>query len=285
VSFSLYAETSKLIPLFLQGAEIYLGQVGPKTAHIYRKDLLLILNVFEKHQVSKPRLKKILQLAGSKEWPLPQDRAILGLAKKSLSPLPKLALHAVKFKVSEESDDVYNDDIYMYFFVTDGVFPSGKVTSIYKNLDEGDSFFFNQIDRVIYPAAGVSHMPQSTLIIDYGIMESDGDDIRESQALSGAIIDLAIGVYSAVEPESSIKLEQLRSEVKALSNLVLNMNDDDRLVTDTLVFQGDEMKRMLENQNYVEFDRKYKKSSTFDDFKYQIFFRMIRDDSSFMVTQ
>src|SRR5690606_30959932 len=106
----------------------------------------------------------------------------------------------------EESDDFFNDDIYAYYFVTVGVVPTGKVTSLYRGLDQGDVLFFNEIDRKIFPLSGDAKSPSNHLIIDYGIIESDGDDMQELQKLTSIIVDMVIAVYATEHPEGGTLL-------------------------------------------------------------------------------
>lgn len=284
LSFNLQARESKLLPLFFEAATLYQSDSSLAETQVLQKELVLILNLFHKNKISEQTLNQILSHKQQDRWQLPvMSSRHVGQIKINSPELPELALHAVKFKVVEESDDALNDDLYMYFFITDGVVPTGKVTSIYKGNDEGDAFFFNQLDRVVFPQGLAAKKPAQHLIVDYGIMESDGDDIKKWQALSSVILDLAISLYQ--EPKSEMKLDELRSEVKALSEVILGMNHDDRLVTATLTFQGDELARMLENQSYVEFKQKHRKSSTFDDFKYEILFRLIKNDDPTLATR
>jgi hypothetical protein len=161
--------------------------------------------------------------------------------------------------------------------VTDGVIPTGKVTSIYKGLDEGETFFFNEVDRAIYPLLGVpAKSPDNHLIIDYGIIESDGDDIKDLQKLSSIIIDIAITVYSQIDPENAQILVNLRKEVKALADLLLSMNDDDRIANGSFGYTNAELTEILRDRTYVEFKKTHKKESQFDDWEYHLRFRLIR---------
>lgn len=286
LTINVHASESKLLPLFLEAADLYQQDSSLADSQVLQKELVLILKLLKDHQVLPIHLRELTQ----KKHLLPKLLPGLsyeqwGRPKLKEGPVPEIALHAVKFKVVEESDDALNDDLYMYFFVTDGVVPTGKVTSIYKGNDEGDAFFFNEIDRQLFPQGMAAKRPAQHLIIDYGIIESDGDDIRKWQALSGVILDLAISVYQNPGDLKGIKLEDLRKEVKALSEVILGINHDDRLVTGTMAFQGDELASMLENQSYVEFKQKHRKSSTFDDFKYEILFRLIRNDNPSLATR
>ena len=286
LTINVHASESKLLPLFFEAADLYQQDSSLADSQVLQKELVLILKLLKDHQVLPIHLRELTQ----KKHLLPKLLPSLsyeqwGRPKLKEGPVPEIALHAVKFKVVEESDDALNDDLYMYFFVTDGVVPTGKVTSIYKGNDEGDAFFFNEIDRQLFPQGMAAKRPAQHLIIDYGIIESDGDDIRKWQALSGVILDLAISVYQNPGDLKGIKLEDLRKEVKALSEVILGINHDDRLVTGTMAFQGDELASMLENQSYVEFKQKHRKSSTFDDFKYEILFRLIRNDNPSLATR
>ena len=51
-------------------------------------------------------------------------------------------------------------------------------------------------DRVIFPTPEIGYAaPYKHLIVDYSIIESDGDDITEMQKLSQAIVPLAAAAY------------------------------------------------------------------------------------------
>ena len=277
---SAWAENSKIIPTFIEATKLYVESNQTSEESLYlRPDLRAALEVLEKHQIDPALLEKRIPL-NKRDWKLrASDRYDYWVKHpvKSRVEIPEMALHAYKMKVVEASDDWLKDNIYVFFFVTDGVIPTGKVTSIYKGLKHGDSFFFNEIDRAIFPLIGVpAKRPENHLIIDYGIMESDGDDIKELQKLSSIIIDLAIGVYSAHDPQHAQILINLRKEIKALTELLLGLNDDDRQATGTVAFKAEELAEMLRTNSYVEFKRTHKNNHSLNTWAYELHFRLLR---------
>src|SRR5690606_37877520 len=126
--------------------------------------------LFDRHHIKSETISRWCSLRRNFKWQLPSSdeyerRFLLSLGEEEGI---AISLHFTKVKVEEESDDVFNDDLYFYFFLTDGVIPSGKVTSIYKNLDEGDSVHIMPADRVLYPVTGEAKSPRRHLIVDYG---------------------------------------------------------------------------------------------------------------------
>jgi len=191
--------------------------------------------------------------------------------------LPELGFHAYKLDIIEEDDDLWNDNIYCYFFTTDGVIPSGKVTSIYKGNNQGDSFFFNEIDRVLFPVPGiVAAKPNNHLIVDYGIIESDGDDIKNMQKISGIIIDIAVVVFAAAYPEVGPLILELRQEVKNLANALLELNHDDRLATGSVHLSAKDMAAILSENSYYEFSKTHKGTHGLSNWEYKMHFRLLK---------
>lgn len=187
-----------------------------------------------------------------------------------------MAVQASRLTVIDQSDWL-GDDIYAYFLITDGVIPTGKVTSIYKGTQSGQSFFFNEIDRSIFPLTGIpAKRPENHLIIDYGIIESDGDDIKQMQKLSALIIDLAIAVYSSYDPQNAQVIMNLRKEIKALTEMVLSLNNDDRLVTGTLAWKASQLEEILRHESFVTIPHKYEGTTSLGTFEYKIDFRLLK---------
>lgn len=277
-----YAETSKVIEAFMEASEIYVHEGFREDSGLFVKpDVHNILKVFEEKDISPELLERFVGQKGN--WSLPADDQFdewvqeASKAKRPFTNAPEVALHAIKIDVIEMSDDFFKDDIYAYFFVTDGVIPTGKVTSIYKGIGAGEGFFFNEIDRAIFPLLGApAKTPDNHLIVDYGIIESDGDDIKEMQKLSSIIIDIAIAVYSAYDPQSAQILVNLRKEIKALAEMLLSLNHDDRLVTGSFGYKTSELEEILSERSFVEFKKNHKKSSTFDNWEYDLHFRLLR---------
>jgi hypothetical protein len=190
-----------------------------------------------------------------------------------------LALHAFRLDVIEDYDDIMNDDVYGYFIVTHDDLLWGKVTSIYRNMDEGTSVFLSPEDRGLFGPKGDKLIAGNHLIIDFGLIESDGEDIRYLQRVSDAIVDLAIVAVTVYNPEAGIAAAQAREETKNLLRLVVELDDDDRLVTDTLRFTSNSLMSMLNDQgsgSLVEFDRLYDRETTFTHFTYRLNFRLFK---------
>lgn len=279
-----WAETSKLIPTFLEAAKVYVADKSQEdTVQMLRPDIQAAVEVLGQKNVDPKLLEEVIAKASQKSWILPQDDEFDRLIEESKkNPLtqvdvPEVAFHAVRIDVNKKADVFFNDDVYAYFFVTDGVIPTGKVTSIYKGLTSGDSFFFNEVDRAIFPLVGISaKKPENHLIIDYGIIESDGDDIKKMQQLSSIIIDIAIAVYSAHDPQNAQILVSLRKEIKALADLLLTMNNDDRLVTSSFAYTTADLAKLLKEDSFVEIKKNHKKTNGFKTFNYDIHFRLLR---------
>ena len=273
-----FAENSRIIPVFLEASELYIQ--GYSKTFIIRPDIKAAINVLEESKIDPVLLEKHT-LTKSKAWPLREDdlydRWVKSSRKIHNTEIPEVAVHAVRIKVVDETDDWFKDDVYAYFFITDGVIPTGKVTSIYKGIGQGQSFFFNEVDRAIFPLIGIpSKKPENHLIIDYGIIESDGDDIKELQKLSSVIIDIAIAVYTAYNPQNAQILINLRKEVKALAEMLIGLNKDDRLATGTIAYTGEKLQEMLKERSYVEVTKKHVSKAEMDTWDYRLTFRILR---------
>ncbi len=276
-----WAQNSIVLPAFRDAVKVYVESPDLSHTLVLNPKTRALIEIFEKKKITPEMLEPYLAvLEGKTDFSLPVDDKYDGWIKNrktDVSNVPELALHAFGFDVVEESDDFFNDDIFCYFFVTDGVIPTGKITSIYKGLDEGETFFFNEVDRAIYPLLGVpAKAPDNHLIIDYGIVESDGDDIKDLQKLSAIIIDIAISVYSTIDPQNAQVIVNLRKEVKALADLLLSMNNDDRLANGSFGYTTAELSEILRENTYVEFKKVHKKESNFDDWEYHLRFRLLR---------
>lgn len=273
---TLFADTSKIIPTFLEASRLYInGEEG-----LYASpDIRAALAVLEKNNIDPAVLEKRIHDKTS-YWPLRADDQFDQWVKhpeKTTNEVPEMAAHAFRFKVNRGSDVFFKDDIYAYFFVTDGVIPTGKVTSIYKGLSSGQSFFFNEIDRAIFPLVGVpAKRPENHLIIDYGIIESDGDDIKEMQKLSSIIIDIAIAVYSTYDPQNAQILVNLRKEIKALADMLLTLNNDDRMAEGTIAWKAKELEELLKDESYVEITKHHHSKAELNKFDYELSFRLLR---------
>lgn len=277
IVIGVYAQESIVARAFIQAAEIYQNDSLALRNYVLKPEIRVLLDLFKSRDIKRDWLKPYSQMT----YPnlISEDKYDLWklTEKRRMRSSSKIALHAFKIDVLE-SEDWLGDDIYAYFFITDGTIPTGKVTNLYLNIDSGQSIFFNSSDRVIYPI-GIhgGSIPNQHLIIDYGIIESDGDDIKNLQKLSSIIIDIAMAVYASLEPENSSILLKLRREMKTLAELIINLNDDDRLLTSSFAYKTEEIDAMMNGKTFIEFKRKHGSKYFFEKWKYQIHFRILRD--------
>jgi hypothetical protein len=68
----------------------------------------------------------------------------------------------------------------------------------------------------------------------------------------------------------------LRKEIKALSDLLLAQNNDDRLATGTLAYTSTEIACLLKDKSFVDIKRNHKKQSDFESWEYDIHFRILK---------
>lgn len=198
---------------------------------------------------------------------------------KNLKDQMAVSFEAVKISVIEESDDLFGDDIYAYFFVTDGFVTTAKVTGIYKNLSEGEAFFLSLADRKLFPMTGDLGAKGFTnhLIVDMGIVESDGDDIAEAKKLTNIIIDIAIVIIASQAPDVGAEIAKLRKEIKALADFFNDLNKDDRLVTDTIILTYEDLaKKLPGNKTVSEFTKKYSGKNWYSEWSYEVLFRLLK---------
>lgn len=272
-----YAQESFVSRAFIQASAIYQEHDQALENYILKPEIRVILDLFKSRNISPEMLKPYSRLSYPKL--ISPDKYDLWRLKDSSAnhTLFKISIHAYKIDVLD-SEDWGGDDIYAYFFVTDGMIPSGKVTSLYSNIDSGQSVFFSSQDRIIYPLGVLGGLsPKNHLIIDYGIIESDGDDIKSLHKLSSIIIDLALAVYASLEPENSSILLKLRREIKTLAELIINLNEDDRILTSSFAYKTEEIDAMMRGKTFIEFKRKHGSKNFFNQWKYQIHFRILRD--------
>jgi hypothetical protein len=188
----------------------------------------------------------------------------------------KIAVHAAKFDVLEDYDDVSNDNIYLYFITTYGDFVWGRTTQTYKGLDEGDSFFFNADDRAIFGPKGAALALDSHLLIDVGIIESDGDDIAQLQKLSTVIINSAAEALMLASPQAGAIAAVLRSEVANLLKYIVSLDQDDRLVTDTIHLDPSQVTTQLGAKSFYEMSKRYQRKTFFTAFDYRLTLRVLK---------
>lgn len=266
-----HAQNSRVIPVLSEAAQLVLDQ---KFSPLLRPELRAV------HALLVPmKTADLKRIARLKNRPLPPpDRFDLWIRKANPKLGFKYALHAHRLDIVDPSDDWTKDDVYAYFFVTTGVIPVGSVSSIYKGVGKGDGFIFTPNDRKIFPLGGPnSQAIENHLIVDYGIVESDGDDIRKLQRLSAIIVDVAVAVYATQEPTQAARLADLRREVKVLAEALLSMNQDDRLVVSSMGMTLDEIEKRLGSSTYVELKRRHHKDSFFDSWDYRLSFRLLRN--------
>tara|TARA_B100000029_G_scaffold145370_1_gene140563 strand:+ start:2832 stop:3950 length:1119 start_codon:yes stop_codon:yes gene_type:complete len=197
--------------------------------------------------------------------------------------MPRMALHAYQMEVIEEKDDFLKDDIYFFFYTTDGATTTGRVSEIYKGLSAGQSFFLSAQDRVIFPTADLGYAtPYRHLIVDFSIIESEGDDIKEMQKMSEAIIPLAAAAYGLYTGDMSTVLAStasvtLRKEVGKLSKSLIALNNDDRLVNESLTYTPRKLKNVFLDEDFFEFSKIYSGTTPMSTWKYKLNFRMFND--------
>ncbi|GEM_PF-4463805 len=277
-SFNLFATDSAVIPVVTEAMELYVQ--NQTVDFVVRPDLFKIINILKEKEIDPIYLQNILAKKTNSTLPEKDEYDLMIENQPSQTEVaalaPAISLHAFKLDIKRQSD-LFSDDVYAYYFITDGVIPTGKITSIYKDTKSGQSFFFNEVDRAIFPLVGIpAKVPQNHLIVDYGIIESDGDDIKEMQKLSSIIIDLAIAVYTTRNPEGGAVLAQMRREIKALADMLIELNSDDRLITGSFAFKNEEITDLLKDTTYFEFSKRHKEGETFGGFDYTLNFRLLR---------
>ncbi|MBF0360476.1 MAG: hypothetical protein HQK49_05655 [Oligoflexia bacterium] len=299
---------SLAFPYVLKGIDAYVNESksANKSTITNNSDNLALKRVYDilkKNSVDKKYLTKILDKFSptNKNWPnnlnnyyLPADDYSDYLIKSSLSsdrktvtttttatkPIPKIALHAFKFEVINAYHDFRKDDLFFYFFVTDGVIPMGKVTNIYRKNSSGDSFFLNEKDRIIYPLNGeFARAPINHLIVDYGIVDAMDENIEEMKKITGLIIDLVMAVYSVYNPAAAPALVALRKEVKNLSDALISMDADHKLVTDSFHYQANQLANYFANNStFNEFFKEFDGKLTVSTWEYRMGFRLLKGE-------
>ncbi len=215
----------------------------------------------------KPNIKRCQYFNSNRVY---QPKSIQRIeASKSL-----VHLHLPSLKVIEEEDDFFNDDIYMWFVITlDGI-PYTKVTKIYKGLDEGQTLLFDAEDRVIN-----NLQFKRNAIIDWGIVESDGDDISEMQRLSRHALDLVfLALQGRENPDHPSQVEQLKEQTVQVITLLLGLDHDDRLTSGTLILDSASSQRTWQNGGIYEFSQDFSGSHMNSDWHYQILWRLLLVD-------
>ena len=186
------------------------------------------------------------------------------------------ALHAFRLDILDELDDWANDDVYAYFITTHDDLLWWRVTSIYSGLDRGDSVFLSAEDRGIFGPQGEKLVAKNHTIVDFGLVESDGDDIKELQKLSDTIVDLALVALTVSNPTAGAAAAQARAEVKNLLHLVIAMDNDDRIVADTLRFTPETLESQFGDDSVTEFSRVYEGQRGWSSYSWRMNFRLIK---------
>lgn len=218
------------------------------------RDKLGAFTLVKQSQFSLPLIQKIAETNVS----VTLDDLMFSQEKTSTLNFP-IALHMFRIDVIEEYDDVMNDSLYVYSVMTDGTVTWGKVTDIYPSIDEGQSVMLSAVDRAIYPPVGISSkIPNTHLIVDYGIMESDGDDIVAMQELSKDLVTLAAEVLKLVYPEYSPLTDVLARETQTLLATIIALNSDDRMAVGTVNLPNDQISSLLSGVSSTEFFKEHR---------------------------
>ena len=110
----------------------------------------------------------------------------------------------------------------------------------------------------------------------------DGDDIKEMQKLSQSIIPLAAAAYGLYTGDMSNVMTAgssvaLRKEVGKLSNSLISLNNDDRLVNETLMYTPKKLENVFLDEDLIEFSKFYKGQQGYHSWEYKLNFRMFKD--------
>ncbi len=160
------------------------------------------------------------------------------------------------------------------FFVSDGYQTIGKVSDIYRGLARNEGVLLKSYDRLLYPLDGArARQPNGYFLLDYGLVESDGDDIRELKKLTALIVDLTALILASAEPAQGELLLRLRAEVKALADALLSGEHDDELVASTWELTALELTQ-LSQKGYVNIWRKHGRDHMFSSWKYRLNLRL-----------
>jgi hypothetical protein len=71
-------------------------------------------------------------------------------------------------------------------------------------------------------------------------------------------------------------IANLRKEIKALADLVIAQNYDDRLVTHSIGFSTQDLNKMIEGKTFHEFKQNHKYDSSFFGWEYDLHFRILK---------
>lgn len=266
----------KITPQIMNALESYVHD--PDGFLPLSPEVVRIRSLFKDQNISRKFLKKKLNQFDSSSILNKMDQIKDHQSFNNDDKKMAIAFQMNKVSVLEDSDDWFDDDVYAYFFITDGLTTTAKITDTYKNVDEGEAFFLSIKDRKLFPVIGSDAKAlTSHLIVDMGIVESDGDDIAEAKKITGIIIDIAIVIISSQNPEVGRELAKLRKEIKALADFFNNLNKDDRLITDSLIFNSGDLEKMLpDGRTVYPFSKKYSGKDRWSEWEYQVDFRVLK---------
>jgi len=182
-----------------------------------------------------------------------------------------LHVHLPRIMIIEEEDDFFNDDLYMWFIITRDGLTYPKMTQIYRGYDEGSTLVFNHEDRII------SNQPfKQHLIIDYGLIESDGDDIKELKSIIDQTLRL-LELMNKSQAQSQIR-ERLLQEARLFMSKLLDLNNDDRLFSTSLNITYEHTLHAWENQHFYEELQEFRGQNNGSDWHYQLAWRFFLVD-------
>ena len=187
-----------------------------------------------------------------------------------------LHVHLPRIEIIEEEDDFFNDDIYMWFIITRDGLTYAKMTQIYRNYDEGSILVLNQDDRIISNQPFYQH-----LIIDYGLVESDGDDTRELLKIS----ENASRILTQLNQSKSFaRKDELRElllrESRLFMQTLLSFNHDDRLISSSLNITYQHTHRTWQNSLFYEDMQEFRGQNNASDWHYKLIWRYLLVDNT-----
>jgi len=231
-----------------------------------------ISNFIADHAIDRQLLKKIFQNKSFKKI----NNETFKVFKDDHS--SNFNLHLSKIKFRDLEDDFFQDDIYLYYVVTNGTSPMAKTTSIYKNIQKGDSILLTPKDRQVFPLIEGLSNETNGLIIDVTVFESDGDDIEELRKITDIIIDLVFIAQHENEKSNNSNYTDtdLRVAIKTLARLIAQRNYDDNLKTFSLDLLQENLNQF---PKYKEFKKKIKGYNNGSRWEYILNFRSFLSDS------
>lgn len=187
-------------------------------------------------------------------------------------------LHLNQIKLKDLEDDLFQDDIYLHYVITNGTYPLAKTTSVYKNNQKGDVISLTPSDRQIFPLREGLSNKTNGLIIDITVFESDGDDIEELKKITDIIIDLVFLAQQQNETKFKLKYNysDLRDAIKTLASLITQRNHDDNLKTFDLVYRPHNFSNI---PTYSEFRKVLKGHNNGSRWEYILKFRRFLSES------